>query len=79
MTQSVMTNRQIQMFGCTLEELKESVEDSITFKVAGPVMYAMSVMSDAQEMMVRNMTEQARQSINVAKWVLSEYAMEKRV
>ena len=43
--------RQINMYGCTESDLRDSIESSITFKVSGPAMIVASMMSDAQEMM----------------------------
>lgn len=66
-------NEEIQMFGCTLEEFRKSIERTPTFKVSGPGMIAMSILSDAQEHMARDNNESARQAINRAKWIISEY------
>lgn len=65
--------REMSMYGCTIAEFKESVEDSLTFKLSSPAMVAMSLMSDAQVEMAHGMPENARLSLNRAKWVLSEY------
>ena len=62
-----------RMFGCLIADFKESIEDSLTFKHAGPAMCAMGVMSDAQEEMALGHIEAARQAINRAKWVICEY------
>ncbi len=68
---------QVRMFGCTTEDMRESVESSLTFKYSGPAMLAASIMSDCQEMLARDngdMTiEDVRQAINRAKWVLFTY------
>lgn len=68
--------REQQMFGCVIADFKESLEDSFTFRVSGPAMIAMSLMSDAQEEMEHGSLESARQTLNRAKWVLSEYVMD---
>ena len=74
--------RDIRMYGCTEAELRESVEDSITFKISGPVMVAAGLMSDAQEIVsfgpydgdrLANIMESQRQMLNQAKWILFEY------
>jgi len=62
-----------QMFGCDIVEFKKSVEESITFKFPGPYMVAMSILSDAQELLERNRNEEVRQFINRAKWVIGTY------
>lgn len=67
--------RQVRMFGCTEQQMREAVEQSLTFRFAGPAMMAMSLMSDAQEEIVRDLDEDARQTINRAKWILSTYCM----
>ena len=74
--------REIRMYGCTEAELRESVEDSITFKISGPVMVAAGLMSDAQEIVSfgpydgdrqANIMQSQRQMLNQAKWILFEY------
>lgn len=72
----VQADRERAMYGCAIADFKESLEDSFTFKVSGPAMIAMSLMSDAQEEMSHGMVENARQTLNRAKWVLSEYVMD---
>jgi len=70
-----MTKEQMQiaMYGCTIADMRAEIEDSITAKLSGYAMVAMSILSDAQEEMERGMTERARQSINRAKWVIRTY------
>ena len=72
--------REIRMYGVTVEDMREAVEESLTFRFSGPAMYAASMMSDAQEMMAHGevddmIREDVRQLLNRAKWVLFEYAM----
>ena len=40
--------REVRMYGCTEAQMRESVEESITFRFSGPAMMAASLMSDAQ-------------------------------
>ena len=68
--------RQVRMYGCTEQQMREAVEDSFTFRFAGPAMMAMSLMSDAQEEILRDLDEDARQTLNRAKWIISTYCME---
>jgi len=68
--------RQVRMYGCTEQQMREAVEDSFTFRFAGPAMMAMSLMSDAQEEILRELDEDARQTLNRAKWIISTYCME---
>ncbi len=67
------------MYGCSIEDFRESMEDSFTFKISGPAMVVASLMSDAQEEIAHGMPEYARQTLNRAKWVLFEYCMKERV
>lgn len=75
--------REIRMYGCTEAQMREAVEESLTFRFSGPAMYAASILSDAQEMIAHDdggtfsfmQVEDARQAINRAKWVLFTYVM----
>ncbi len=77
--------REVRMYGCTEAQMRESVEQSLTFRFSGPSMMAASLMSDAQEMINTeygevdfNRAEDARQCLNRAKWILFEYTMEQK-
>jgi len=72
--------REVRMYGCTEAELRESIEDSITFKLSGPAMVAASIMSDAQELLAfggesDSTREQVRQMLNQSKFILFTYVM----
>lgn len=78
--------REVRMYGCTQAQMREAVEESLTFRFTGPAMYAMSLMSDCQEMVaygpydgdtLANILEDQRQCLNRAKWILSTYCMKK--
>lgn len=78
--------REIRMYGTTVDQMREAVEESITFRFSGPAMYAMSLMSDCQEMVaygpydgdtLANILEDQRQCLNRAKWILSTYCVKK--
>lgn len=78
--------REVRMYGCTEAQMREAVEQSLTFRFTGPAMYAMSLMSDCQEMVsygpydgdtLANILEDQRQCLNRAKWILSTYCMNK--
>ena len=62
--------RSQQMFGCDIEKYMESVTSSITYKLSGPGMVIASILSDVQEMVERDMKEQARQHLNIAKHII---------
>ena len=73
---------QVRMYGCTEAQMREAVEQSMTYRFSGPAMMAASLMSDAQEMInleygeVDSMrAEDARQCLNRAKWILFNYCM----
>jgi hypothetical protein len=68
---------QVAMFGMTGADLKEMVESTITFKHSGPVMLAMGMLSDAQEELAFGHPDDARKTLNRAKFVLMEYCMDK--
>ena len=77
--------REVRMYGCTEDQMREAVEQSLTFRFSGPAMMAASLMSDAQEMINTeygevdfNRAEDARQALNRAKWILFEFVMETR-
>jgi hypothetical protein len=77
--------REVSMYGCTEAHMRESVEQSLTFRFSGPAMMAASLMSDAQEMINTeygevdfNRAEDARQCLNRAKFILFEYVMERK-
>lgn len=64
--------RQVSMFGCTEAQMREAVEDSLTFRFQGAAFMAASLISDAQEEMKWD-SENARQTLNRAKWILFTY------
>jgi hypothetical protein len=81
---SEQEKRQVSMYGCTEAQMREAVEESLTFRFSGPAMMAASLMSDAQELInteygeVNYMrAEDARQCLNRAKWILFTYVMDK--
>lgn len=76
--------REVRMYGCTEAQMREAVEQSITFRFSGPAMMAASLMSDCQEMVgygpydgdtLANILEDQRQTLNRAKWILFTYVM----
>ena len=79
--------RQIRMYGCTELQMKEAVEQSLTFRFSGPAMMAASLMSDCQEMLAHDnggsydlmIAEDVRQTLNRAKWILFQYGMQRPV
>lgn len=84
-TMTDVEKREVRMYGCTEAQMKEAVEESLTFRFSGPAMYAASLMSDCQEMLASDnggsydmmIAEDVRQALNRAKWILFTYVMEK--
>jgi Holliday junction resolvasome RuvABC DNA-binding subunit len=70
--------REIKCYGFTLERMREIFEESLTFRLYGPGMMAMSLMSDAQEEIALGLSEKARQTLNQAKWVVHTYLSQKQ-
>ena len=78
--------REVRIYGCTETQMREAVEESITFRFSGPAMMAASLMSDCQEMVsygpydgdtLTNILEDQRQTLNRAKWILFMYCNKK--
>ena len=74
--------RDICMYGMTEAELREEVEQDLTYRYSSPATLVASLMSDAQEMIDpeygkvnAKRADYARQFLNRAKWVLFEYCM----
>jgi hypothetical protein len=65
MTQELI-KRQVACFGMTMEEVEAEYQHAAP--MYDRLMFAMSILSDAQEAMQRGMTEMARQFINKAKY-----------
>ena len=61
--------REIQMFGITVDQIRKGVKEAI----ADPKMIALSILSDAQEVLEMDDKESARQLINRAKMVIMEF------
>lgn len=75
--------REVRMYGCTEAQMREAVEESLTFRFSGPAMYAASLMSDCQELLAFSngdsmVQEDVRQMLNRAKWILFTYVMKDR-
>lgn len=84
---SEKARKEIRMYGVTVDEMREAVEESLTFRFSGPAMYAASLMSDCQEMLAHDngsqfdimIVEDVRQTLNRAKWILFNYVNERDV
>ena len=70
-----MTEFETKCYGMSEADIREEYMNSITAKLSGLEMVAMSVLSDAQELMTfghAQAQDQARKNINIAKFILSE-------
>ena len=76
-----MTEFEKNCYGMSTEDIRDEYMNSITARLSGLEMVAMSVLSDAQELMTfghEQANDQARKNINIAKFILSEM-MEQRM
>ena len=62
----------LQCYGCTAQALRTSLAGIDKDEA---IMYVASMMSDAQEELERDLNENARQTLNRAKFVLFNYVM----
>ena len=70
-----MTEFETKCYGISEETIRKEYMGSITARLSGLEMVAMSVLSDAQELMSfgnDQATDQARKNINIAKFIMSE-------
>jgi hypothetical protein len=70
-----MTEFESKCYGISEADIREEYMNSITAKFSGLEMVAMSVLSDAQELMTfghDQAMDQARKNINIAKFIMSE-------
>jgi len=68
-----MTEFERNCYGISEAQIRKEYMDGITAKFSGLEMVAMSILSDAQEMMVAGFDQdRVRKQINIAKFVLCE-------
>jgi hypothetical protein len=67
--------QQIQMCGETFQQLKDGYENSLGYGAPSQMIYIMGFLSDAQAMIEHGDKEGARQILNGAKFLMSEYHM----
>jgi hypothetical protein len=66
----------LQCYGCSEASLRKQLENDFTAKMTGDyTMLVASLMSNAQEEIEHGMSEQARQTLNRAKFALFNYVM----
>ena len=68
-----MTEFERNCYGISEAQIRKEYMDGITAKLSGLEMVAMSILSDAQEMMVAGFdSDRVRKQINIAKFILCE-------
>ena len=70
-----MTEIEKNVFGVSIADIREYFLSSVTGRVSGPGMVAISVLSDAQHVLEHGDAEQARKYMNIAKYIISEELM----
>lgn len=75
-----MTEFEKNCYGMTEQDIRDEYMNSITAKLSGLEMVAMGILSDCQEMLVRDYftKDDVRKQLNIAKFILSEMMDEKR-
>ena len=72
-TKGTKMDREIAMYGMSVEDIKAQYMNSITAKYSGLEMVVMSLLSDCQEMNEMNgYKEVVRKNLNIAKFILCE-------
>ena len=65
-------DKEMLLYGCELAELDELIKDSQKPYMGGLHMLAMSILSDAQEVLTFGMFDRNRRYINRAKYVIRQ-------
>ena len=71
------TADQVKMFGMTKETIRDEYMNGIIAKFSGMEMVVAGILSDCQELTAMGRSEQVRQQLNVAKFILFEMINEK--
>ena len=67
-----MTEFESKCYGMSEADIREQYMNSLTARYSGLEMVAMGILSDAQEMLAMGATNDSRQYMNRAKFILSE-------
>ena len=73
-----MTPFEKNCYGMTESDIREQYMNSFTARMSGLEMVVMGILSDAQELLAMGATNDSRQYMNRAKFILSEMMEEKR-
>lgn len=71
-----MTGNEEMMYGMSVDDIRHQFDWML--RATGAEMTAVSVLSDAQEIMSRGDTERARKWINIAKFILIDQMKQKQ-
>lgn len=63
-----LTEREKEVFGMSVEDMRASVIDALSWQVLESLV--ISMMSDVQEQIALGLNEKARQNLNRGKWLL---------
>lgn len=74
-----MTESESKCYGMSEADIREEYMESITAKCSGLEMVVISILSDAQELLAMNRSEDSRKQMNIAKFILSEIMQAKEV
>lgn len=74
-----MTESESKCYGMSEADIREEYMKSITAKYSGLEMVVISILSDAQELLAMNRSEDSRKQMNIAKFILSEIMQAKEV
>ena len=66
-------------YGISQQEIREQYMESFVAKRVGLEMVVISILSDAQELLAMNRSEDSRKQMNIAKFILSEIMQAKVV
>ena len=67
-----MTPFEKNCYGMTESDIREQYMDSLTARLSGLEMVVMGILSDAQELLAMGASNDSRQYMNRAKFILSE-------
>ncbi len=77
--------REVAIYGCTVEQMREVVTENLSFRFSSPTAMAIRLISDASNMVDPVQGEidwmerdDIRQLLNRAKWILSVYTTEQK-
>lgn len=73
-----MNDFESKCYGMSEADIRTGYMESFTAKHVGLEMVVMSILSDCQELMAMDATEQARKELNRAKYILGEMMDQRR-